>query len=415
MYIFKAAVVGAGAMGGGIAQVITYSGLPVIVKDIDEEQLEVARKHVEGIYQSRVDKGKMTPGQMQEKLSLIEYTLAYDGFDDVDIVIEAVPESMKIKQAVFKELDGVCNPDCIFASNTSALSIGEMGSATKRPHKVIGMHFFNPAHVMKLVEIIPSSETDQDTIDTVEQFAQELRKVPVVVQECPGFLVNRLLMPYLNEAVLALQEGAATPEEIDAAMGRDGFGWPMGPFTLMDMLGNDVCYHVGEYLSSKYGDRMEAAILFKEVFDAGRFGEKASAGWYDYPGGGHSAAVDALIKKLQDAGKVKSGTKFSVDRLMMPMLNEAFMCVAEGIANVNDIDMACIAGIGMQINKGGELMRMGPLEYADELGLDVVMAKLEALEKELGPRFKPADILVKKVKAGELGKKARRGFKEYTV
>jgi len=415
MYIFKAAVVGAGAMGGGIAQVITYAGLPVIVKDIDEKQLELARKHVESIYQSRVNKGKMTPGQMEEKLGLIEYTLTYDGFDDVDIVIEAVPENMKIKQAVFKELDEVCNPDCIFASNTSALSISEMASATKRPHKVIGMHFFNPAHVMKLVEIIPSSETDQDTIDTVEQFAQELRKIPVIVQECPGFLVNRLLMPYLNEAVIALQEGAATTEEIDKAMGREGFGWPMGPFTLMDMLGNDVCYHVGEYLSNKYGDRMEAAALFKEIFDAGRFGEKVGAGWYDYPGGGHSAAVDELVKKLQEEGKVKTGTKFSVDRLMMPMLNEAFMCVEEGIANVNDIDMACIAGIGMQVNKDGELVRMGPLEYADELGLDVVLEKLQALEKELGRRFKPADTLVKKVKAGELGKKTKRGFREYTV
>jgi len=176
-----------------------------------------------------------------------------------------------------------------------------------------------------------------------------------------------------------------------------------------------VCYHVGEYLSSKYGDRMEAAALFKEVFDAGRLGEKAAAGWYDYPGGGHSAAVDELIKKLQEEGKVKTGTKFSVDRLMMPMLNEAFMCVEEGIANVNDIDMACIAGIGMQVNKDGELVRMGPLEYADELGLDVVLEKLQALEKEFGPRFKPADILVKKVKAGELGKKTKRGFKEYTV
>ncbi|MDY7039436.1 MAG: 3-hydroxyacyl-CoA dehydrogenase [Chloroflexota bacterium] len=414
MYIFKAAVVGAGAMGGGIAQVITYAGLPVMIKDIDEQQLELARKHVEGIYQSRVDKGKMTHGQMDEKLGLIEYTLNYDGFDDVDIIIEAVPEKMSVKQAVFKELDGVCNPDCIFASNTSALSIGEMGSATNRPHKVIGMHFFNPAHVMKLVEIIPSSETDQDTIDTVEQFTQELRKIPVIVQECPGFLVNRLLMPYLNEAVIALQEGAATTEEIDEAMGREGFGWPMGPFTLMDMLGNDVCYHVGEYLSSKYGDRMEAAVLFKGVFDAGRLGEKASAGWYDYPGGGHSAAVDEMIKKLQEEGTVKTGTKFSVDRLMMPMFNEAFMCVEEGIANVNDIDMACIAGIGMQVNKDGELVRMGPLEYADELGLDVVLGKLQALEEEFGPRFKSADILVKKVKAGDLGKKTKRGFKEYT-
>ena len=200
MWIFKVGVLGAGAMGGGIAQVVTYAGLPVVVKDIDEAQLQAAREHVEKIYQSRVDKGKMTMGQVQEKLDLIEYTLDYDEFADVDIVIEAVPEVMKIKQQVFKELDGVCTPDTILASNTSALSITEMGQATDRQHKVIGMHFFNPAHVMKLVEVIPGAETDQDTIDTVEQFTQELRKIPVIVQECPGFLVNRLLMPYLNEA-----------------------------------------------------------------------------------------------------------------------------------------------------------------------------------------------------------------------
>ncbi|MBN1886432.1 MAG: 3-hydroxyacyl-CoA dehydrogenase, partial [Thermoflexales bacterium] len=178
MWIFKVGVVGAGAMGGGIAQVVTYSGLPVVVKDVDQKQLDLARQHVEKIYQDRVDKGKMTLGQVQEKLGLIEYTLTYDGFSDVDIVIEAVPEVMKVKQQVYKELDEACQPEAILASNTSALSITDMGAVTGRPHKVIGMHFFNPAHVMKLVEIIPGAQTDQDTIDTVQQFTQELRKIP---------------------------------------------------------------------------------------------------------------------------------------------------------------------------------------------------------------------------------------------
>jgi len=415
MYIFKAAVVGAGAMGGGIAQVITYSGLPVIVKDIDEKQLKAAEEHIRSIYQRRVDKGKMSPTTMEEKLGLVEYTLTYDGFDDVDIVIEAVPENMDIKKKVFAELDEVCHPDCIFASNTSALSITEMASATKRPHKVIGMHFFNPAHVMKLVEVIPGAQTSQETIDDVVMFAESLRKIPVVVKECPGFLVNRLLMPYLNEAVMCLQEGAATASEIDKAMGREGFGWPMGPFTLMDMLGIDVCYHVGKYLASQYGDRLEAAVLFEELYKAGRYGEKTGAGFYDYPGTGESEEVQAIIKRLQEEGKVRTGTEFSVDRLIMPMLNEAALCVAENIANVNDIDMACIAGLGMQVRKGDELVRMGPLEYADEVGLDVVLQKLEELESKYGHRFHPADILREKVKRGELGKRTGVGFKEYTI
>jgi len=414
MWIFKVGVVGAGAMGGGIAQVVTFAGLPVVVKDIDERQLELARKHVEGIYQGRVDKGKMTPAQMQEKLDLIEYALDYDEFADVDIVIEAVPEVMEIKQAVLKELDGVCPPDTIFASNTSALSITDMGSATSRPNKAIGMHFFNPAHVMKLVEIIPGAETDQDTIDTVEQFTQELRKIPVIVQECPGFLVNRLLMPYLNEAVLAVEQGAATAQEVDEALGASGFGWPMGPFFLMDMLGIDVCAHVGEYLMGHYGERLAEVKLFDELLERGRLGEKSGAGFYTYAAA-EAEPLEAIVKRLQDTGQVETGTSFSVDRLMMPFLNEAALCVQEGIANVNDIDMACIAGIGMQVNKDGQLVRMGPLEYMDEVGLDVIVEKLEALEKEFGPRFHPADILYQKVRAGRLGQKAGYGFKEYTT
>lgn len=407
MWIFKAGVVGAGAMGGGIAQVITYSGLPVVVKDIDEKQLELARSTVEGIYQSRVEKGKMTAGQMQEKLDLIEYTLDYDAFGDVDIVIEAVPEVMKVKQQVFKELDEVCGPDTIFASNTSALSITEMGKATGRPNKVIGMHFFNPAHVMKLVEVIPGLDTSQETIDDVVMFTESLRKIPVVVQECPGFLVNRLLMPYLNEAVWALSEGAATAQEIDTAM--TGFGWPMGPFTLMDMLGIDVCYDVGAYLYSEYGERMRPAPLYDPIFKAGRYGEKTGAGFYGY-GGQSDEPVRQMIKELQDSGQVRTGTAFSVDRLMMPLINEAVHCITEHIANINDIDMACIAGIGMKV--GDE--RMGPLQLADQIGLDVVLQKLEALQAEFGERFRPARLLRSKVRAGHLGKKVGKGFMEYT-
>jgi 3-hydroxyacyl-CoA dehydrogenase len=287
-----------------------------------------------------------------------------------------------------------------------------MGSVTGRPHKMIGLHFFNPAHVMKLVEIIPGAETDQDTIDTVEQFTQELRKIPVIVQECPGFLVNRLLMPYLNEAVLAAEEGAATPQAIDQAMGREGFGWPMGPFFLMDMLGIDVCAHVGEYLYSQYGERVKPAQLFYELVEAKRFGEKTGAGFYIYTAA-NAEPIDAIIKRLQDEGKVTTGSQFSIDRLMLPFFNEAAMCVQENIANVNDIDMACIAGIGMQVNKDGQAVRMGPLEYMDEVGLDVIVQKLEAMEQELGARFHPVSILYQKVRAGDLGKKTGRGFKEY--
>ncbi|MEK7325621.1 MAG: 3-hydroxyacyl-CoA dehydrogenase family protein, partial [Chloroflexota bacterium] len=189
MYIFKAAVIGAGAMGAEIAQVISFSGLPVILKDVDQAMLDKGMARIKKIYQGRVDKGKMSAGEMDGKLSLVTPTLTYDDFGDVDIVIEAVPETMKIKQAVLEEVSKAVPESAVFASNTSALSISEMGRYSGRPSKMIGMHFFNPAHVMKLVEIIPGLDTTQETVDDVVQFTESLRKIAVVVQECPGFLV----------------------------------------------------------------------------------------------------------------------------------------------------------------------------------------------------------------------------------
>ncbi|MGQ9493744.1 MAG: 3-hydroxyacyl-CoA dehydrogenase [Anaerolineae bacterium] len=406
MYIFKAAVVGAGFMGAGIAQVITYSGLPVVLKDVDQKMLDKGMEQLRGIYQRRVDSGKMSAGEMQEKVSLVTPTLTYDEFSDVDIVIEAVPEVMSLKKRVWAELDAVCPEHTIFASNTSALSISEMGAATKRPQKMIGMHFFSPAHVMKLVEIIPGLDTSQETIDDVVMFTESLRKIPVVVQECPGFLVNRLLMPYLGEAAFALQEGAATAREIDETMVQ--FGWPMGPFTLMDMLGIDVVYHTARYLGEEYG--VDIPPLFQMMYEAGRLGEKAGAGFYGY-GDQTDEPVKAMIKKLQDEDKVQKGTEFSWQRLMMPLINEAIQCVTENIAPPDKIDMAMIAGTGM---KYGE-ERMGPLQLADVLGLDVVLSELQRLQAKFGNRFRPARLLKTKVRAGHLGKKVGKGFFEYTT
>jgi 3-hydroxyacyl-CoA dehydrogenase len=394
-------------MGGEIAQVITYSGLPVVMKDIDQEMLDQGMDKIRSIYQRRVDKGKMGAGDMQAKLDLVTPTLTYDAFGDVDIVIEAVPEKMAVKQAVFKELEGVCPEQTIFASNTSALSISEMGAATDKPHKMIGMHFFNPAHVMKLVEVIPGLDTSQETVDDVVMFAESLRKIPVVVQECPGFLVNRLLMPYLNEATKALEEGAATATEIDQAVVE--WGMPMGPFTLMDMLGIDVCGHVGDYLYAEYGERMSPAPLFAKLLEAGRLGEKSGAGFYDHPGG-ESEAVKGMIGALRDAGEVPSGTDFSVERVMLPLINEAALCVQENVASISDIDMSMVAGTGMTY--GGE--RIGPLAVADKIGLDGVLETLTELERELGPRFRPSRPLKLRVRAGHLGEKTGKGFHEHT-
>jgi 3-hydroxyacyl-CoA dehydrogenase len=402
MYIFKAAVIGGGAMGAGIAQVISFSGLPVVLKDVDQKFLDRGIEQIRKIYQTRVDKGKMSAGEMDSKMSLIIPALDYAEFGDVDIVIEAVPEKMSLKQKIFAELDGVCPEGTIFASNTSALSISEMGRATKRPHKMIGMHFFNPANVMKLVEIIKGESTDEETVSDLVTFTESLRKIPVVVKECPGFLVNRLLMPYLNEATLCLQEGAASALDIDSAM-RD-YGWPMGPFTLMDFLGLDVCADVGQYLSSQYGERMKGAEMFERLVKLGRLGEKSGAGFYSY-GDQSDEPVKQIIAELS-AGK---HTEFTPERLMYPMLNEAARAVEEGIADVKDVDMAMIAGTGMTYK--GE--RVGPLALADKLGIDVLVAGLEAFEKQYGLRFHPADKLYQLVKEGRLGEKTKAGFLEY--
>ena len=403
MYIFKAAVVGAGAMGAGIAQVISFSGLPVVLKDVDQKFLDRGMEQVRMIYQRRVDKGRMSAGEMDSKMSLIIPTLDYGEFGDVDIVIEVVPEKMTLKQKIFAELDGICPEGTIFASNTSALSISEMGRATKRPHKMIGMHFFNPANVMKLVEIIKGESTDEETISDAVSFTESLRKIPVVVKECPGFLVNRLLVVYLNEAVLCLQEGAASMQEIDAAM-RD-YGWPMGPFTLIDFTGLDVAADVGQYLYSQYGERMKGAEMFERLVKLGRLGEKSGAGFYGYG----DQTDEPVIKIIEELSTGKQPTEFSPERLMYQMINEAARCVEEGIADTKDIDMAVIAGLGMTY-KGD---RIGPLALADKLGIDAIVNGLEEFEKKYGMRFHPCNKLYELVKEGRLGEKTKAGFLEY--
>jgi 3-hydroxyacyl-CoA dehydrogenase len=258
------------------------------------------------------------------------------------------------------------------------------------------------------VEIIPGLDTAQDTVDDTVAFTESLRKLPVVVKECPGFLVNRLLMPYMNEAVLALEEGAGEANDIDQRM--QAWGWPMGPFLLMDMLGLDVCADVGAYLESEYGERMKGAQLFPILITAGRLGEKSGAGFYGYAGNSDEP-VKEMVAELQSTGKVKANPgSFTEDRLIMPLINEAALCLQEGIATPGDIDMAMIAGSGMTYE--GE--RMGPLAVADAIGLDVVLGKLEDFQKQYGERFRPARLLRTKVRAGHLGRQGGRGFHEYS-
>jgi 3-hydroxyacyl-CoA dehydrogenase len=310
---------------------------------------------------------------------------------------------MAVKRRVFSDLHTVCPPRTIMATNTSALSITQIGAASGRPEKVLGLHFFNPAHVMKLVEVVPGEQTDRAVVDATVALAHELGKTPVVVGECPGFVVNRVLMPYLNEAIVCLQEGAATMTEIDVAMGREGFGWPMGPFALIDTIGLDVCHHIIAYLASHYGERLSEAALLGELVDAGRLGRKSGGGFYDYPSKEPYPELDAVIAHLQAQGRVERvGSTFSVDRLMARLLNEAFLCLQEGIASERDIDTACVAGLGMQVRAGTELVPMGPFAYADLVGRDVLLSRFKELEASLGRRFRPARILKREAPSNEL-------------
>ena len=392
-------------MGAEIAQVITYAGIPVVLKDVNQELVDKGIAKIRSIYQKRVDKGKMDASELEKRLSLVSGATSYEVFKDVDIVIEAVPEKVDLKKKIFQELDTNSSENTILATNTSALSISELGSATKRPEKVIGMHFFFPAHVMKLVEIIPGLATGTETIDDVMGFTESLRKIPVRVNECAGFLVNRLLMPYLNEAAYCLQEGSATVQEIDQAM--VSFGLPMGPFTLVDNLGLDVCFDVVKVLLDSYGNRMEPAAIWTKLYEAKRFGRKTGAGFYEYDGRS-SGELGTIISNLQKQLNLKK-TKFSQERLIYPMINEATLCVEEHVATESDIDMSMVAGIGFPQEKEGIL------HYADQVGLDQVLKTLEGFYREFGGRFWPAPRLRRMVGAQFLGKKSGRGFFEYST
>lgn len=410
MAIYKVGVVGAGTMGAGIAQVISYGGTPVVLKEINPEMLQRGLAAIRKVYEGRVAKKRMTPEEMEEKMKLVTPTTSYDSFKEADLVIEAVPEILKIKLEIFRALDGICSPGTLLASNTSALSISGLASATKRPDRVVGMHFFYPAHIMKLVEVIPGLLTSDETVEEVTAFAEGLRKLPIKVRECPGFLVNRLLMPYLNEAVWALQEGAASISEIEEAM--KGQGWPMGPFTLIDALGLDICAEAGKVLWEGYGDRMRPAELWMKMIDLKRTGRKGGKGFYDYSGLGPTdpgrpdpeleKEIDALRKQLN-----RPRTRFGPERLMDLVINEAVLALQEGISSAGEIEIGVLAGLGYPPSKGGLL------HAADALGIDVLLEGLERLTKELGFRFHPAYRLRTLRNAGHLGVKTKRGFFTY--
>jgi len=403
-------------MGAQIAQVVSFAGIPVVLTDVNEAAVQRGLQTVRSIYQVRVDKGKMTAEQLEEKMLLMTAVADVRALKDVDLVVEAIPEVLKLKQQLFRELDTACPPGAILASNTSALSISALGAVTQRPSKVLGLHFFNPAYAMPLVEVIPGLLSDSQTVDDVVGFAESIRKVPIVVKECAGFLVNRLLMPYVNEAILCLQEETTSLKEIDQEM--TAFGMPVGPFTLLDQLGLDIAAEVARILHQSYGPRMAPAALLDALVKAGRLGVKSGRGFYNYRGanqGEGDGELERLIHQIKEEAKLKAEkdqagrrkTTSTSARLLLPMVNEAATALQEGVSSARDIDLAMVAGIGFPTDKEG------PLHYADRLGIDHVLRELEEFSQSLGMRFWPAPILRRMVDAGLTGRSAGRGFFMY--
>jgi 3-hydroxyacyl-CoA dehydrogenase len=289
MFVFKAAVVGAGTMGGEIAQVIASAGVPVVLKDVEqrfvEQGLTKAREVTQGQLGGLVEKEKITQEdaerQLEEITGRITGTTDYEGFGDVDFVVEAVPERLDIKRAVFGELDAVTPGHAILSSNTSSLAITEMGEATTRPDKVVGFHFFYPASVMRLIEVIEGEETSEETLQSAANFAQQIRKMPIRCGEAPGFVVNRVLNSAVSEIWRVQHEEGLDVKEVDKVVQESGAA-PMGPFFLTDLLGLDTVLHVAEHLQESYGERFFVSPRMKELVEAGDLGQKTGKGFYEH-------------------------------------------------------------------------------------------------------------------------------------
>jgi enoyl-CoA hydratase / 3-hydroxyacyl-CoA dehydrogenase len=403
VFVFKAAVVGAGTMGGEIAQAIAAAEIPVVLKDIKQEfvdtGLEKAREVTKGQLDRLVSKEKLTQEQADAQLEAVMGRITgatdYEGFGDVDFVIEAAPERMEIKQQVFAELDAVTPGHAILASNTSALSITEIGDATLRGHKVVGFHFFYPASVMPLVEIV-RGVADEETVEVAVNFAQTIRKQPIVCEEVPGFVVNRILNSAVGEIWRAQEEQVLSIKKIDEAVGAQNVA-PMGPFFLVDLLGLDTVLHVAEHLNQSYGDSFYVHQGMKRLVSEGKLGAKSGgSGFYE----NGEPQVD---------GEGEPDGEALAELMILKALVEACAVLEEDVCTVREIDLGMMAGAGMDPRRG----IFPPFMKADMLGLDVVLGKLDAAEAEHGERFAAPVTLKRLVAQGRLGQKSGQGFYAY--
>jgi 3-hydroxyacyl-CoA dehydrogenase len=400
--IRSAAVVGAGTMGGGIAMNYANAGIPVLVKEVAQGALDRGLSTIRRNYESSLAKGKITREQFDRTLALITPTLTYDGFDQVDIVTEAVFENMDLKKATFTELGRVTRPDCILATNTSTLDIDEFARASGRPAQVVGTHYFSPANVMKLVEVVRGHESSKETIATAMKVAKKLNKVGVLVGNCFGFVANRMIAYYMREAYLLLEEGASV-SQIDHAL--TDFGMPVGPFAMQDIAGIDVGARIRQYLRSIGKHRAEGpqSPVPDWLYEMGRYGQKTGSGWYRYEPGSRTPIPDPLIDELAQKAAAERGIEHRaisedeiIARIMTALANEGANILQEGIAaRPGDIDVIYVYGFGFPRHRGG------PMFYADTVGLPTVLDCIVRYRDQLGNHWRPAPLLEQLVKTGQ--------------
>jgi 3-hydroxyacyl-CoA dehydrogenase/enoyl-CoA hydratase/3-hydroxybutyryl-CoA epimerase len=382
----RVGVLGAGVMGGGIAQLAADKGMPARMKDVEPNALAHGFAAAAAIWKESVRKRRLTPREMGRKMDLLTGTLDYSGFAQCDVTIEAVVEKLAVKRAVLREWENAVPASAIFASNTSTLPITEIAVGAVAPGRVIGMHFFNPVHRMPLVEVIRAERTSDETVATIFALAKALGKTPVVVRDAPGFLVNRILAPYLSEGVRLMLDGCRI-EDVDAVM--TDFGMPVGPLALLDDVGLDVATKAGGVLAAAFPERM-AGSGEEAMAAAGRLGRKNGKGFYDYDGArrGKPSEEAYAVLRLKPPAQSALPAEVIEARLVLLMINEAAHCLEDGIvASPAKLDLAMIFGTGFPPFRGGLL------RYADTLGANRVFTRLDDLSERLGPRFAPAERL----------------------
>lgn len=382
-----AAILGAGTMGGGIAYLFASSGIPARMKDVNWEMIAKGISTSWELFHKKVQRKKIGRGEGGIKFHEISWTLDYEGFENKDFVLEAIIENIDLKHKVYQEVERAVAKEAIIATNTSSLRVDDLGSRMEHPERFIGMHFFNPAPVMPLVEIIKGQKTSPEVLAKTLDLAKKLGKIPLVVKDCNGFLVNRILLMGAFEVLHLLQEGASI-EEIDRA--SLAFGLPMGSCEVMDFSGIDVCYHVSHVFQKAYGDRMSVSPLLTKLYEAKLFGQKTGKGFYLYKGKTKKVNPEAvkLIQSVQ-TGKKAPAAEIS-ERSILAMINEASRCLEEGIVTEPSyVDLALILGAGFPPFRGGLLA------YADKLGLKTVYEKLKDLESVSSARFKPTQMIEK--------------------